>query len=409
MRPKAPNSRSQEDDMAHDAAARIPRLLLGAGIVGTAFTLRLVFASLSVRLPELTRDIGLTRYATSALVTLPVLCLGLCAPFAARIGKRWGIERTLFGALTLLVCATVLRASGSGVALFAFSILAAAAIAIANVLLPSLVKRDFADRTALLTGLYVTAISGGAAIAAGTTVPLEHALDASWHTGLAIWALPPLCILLLWLPLLARCGTMGASGSVRMARLLRNRLAWQVAIFMGLQSALAFTALSWLAPLLRERGLSAVTAGLVVSALTLVQLATSLTTPALATRSRDQRPLAVLLAVGGVGGMLGLLLAPLSTVWFWALLQGLAQGGLFSLALTLVVLRAPDSDIAAQLSGMAQSIGYIPAACAPLAVGLIRAATGSFAAVGWLLALIGLGLVWSGLGAGRPAFVQRRG
>jgi len=395
--------------VAHEAAVRIRRLLLGGGIVGTAFTLRLVFASLSVRLPELTCDMGMTRYAASALVTLPVLCLGLGAPFAARIGQRWGIERTLFGALTLLVCATALRASGSEVALFAFSMLAAAAIAIANVLLPSLVKRDFANRTALLTGLYVTAISGGAAIAAGTTVPIEHALNGDWRTGLAIWALPPLCALLLWLPLLGRRGTRSKGGSVRVPELLRDPLALRVAVFMGLQSALAFTALSWLAPLLRERGLSAVTAGLVVSALTLVQLATSLTTPALATRSRDQRPLAVLLAIGGAGGMLGLLLAPLSAVWFCALLQGLAQGGLFSLALTLVVLRAPDSDTAAQLSGMAQTIGYIPAACAPLAVGLIRAATGGIAAVGWLFALIGLGLIWSGLGAGQPAFVQRRG
>jgi CP family cyanate transporter-like MFS transporter len=179
-------------------------------------------------------------------------------------------------------------------------------------------------------------------------------------------------------------------------------------MFMGLQSALAFCALNWLAPILRERGLSAVTAGLVLSVLIVVQLLTCLTTPALAVRARDQRPLAMLLAAGGTAGMLGLLFAPLASVWVWALLQGLAQGGLFALALTLVVLRSPDADVAAQLSGMVQSVGYIPAALAPLLIGLLRAWTGSFAAVGVLFAVIGVGLVWSGLGAGRPVLVAAR-
>jgi MFS transporter, CP family, cyanate transporter len=143
----------------------------------------------------------------------------------------------------------------------------------------------------------------------------------------------------------------------------------------------------------------------VVSVLIVVQLATCLTVPALAVRARDQRPLAMLLVAGGVGGMMGLLFAPLSTVWLWALLQGLAQGGLFALALTMVVLRSPDSNVAAHLSSMAQSVGYIPAGLTPLFIGLLHAWTGSFAAVGGLFAVLGAALVWSGLGAARPAFV----
>jgi len=190
--------------------------------------------------------------------------------------------------------------------------------------------------------------------------------------------------------------------------LWRDPLAWCVALFMGLQSALAFCALGWLAPILRARGLDATTAGLVLSVLVVVQLATSLTTPSLAVRRPDQRLIAVVLSVGAAGGFAGLVLAPLSGVWIWAVVQGLAQGGLFSLALTMVLLRSPDSHVASHLSSMAQGVGYVPAALAPLVIGLLHEWTGGFEAVGALVLLIGLGLVCTGLVAGRATVVSAR-
>ena len=158
--------------MPQRQASRSDQLLLAAGIVGTAFCLRLVFASLSVRLPEVVRATGLVPWQVGLLTTLPVLCLGICAPLAPRLARRWGTERGLFGALLLIALGTGCRALGPVWALFTFSILTGAAIATANVLLPTLVKRDFEGRTALLTGAYVTAISGGAALAAAVTVPV---------------------------------------------------------------------------------------------------------------------------------------------------------------------------------------------------------------------------------------------
>ena len=151
--------------IARDAGPSRDRLLLAVGIVGSAFCLRLVFASLSVRLPEVVSATGIQPWQVGVLTTLPVLCLGLCAPAAPVLARRWGVERSLFGALLLIAVGTALRALGPVWALFSFSVLAGGAIAVANVLLPTLVKRDFPDRTALLTGAYVTAISGGAAFA----------------------------------------------------------------------------------------------------------------------------------------------------------------------------------------------------------------------------------------------------
>lgn len=383
------------------------RLLLAAGIVGTAFCLRLVFASLSVRLPEVVRATGLDPWQVGLLTTLPVLCLGLCAPLAPRLARRWGTERSLFGALFLIALGTACRALGPVWALFSFSILAGAAIATANVLLPTLVKRDFEDRTALLTGGYVTAISGGAALAAAVTVPVEAMLGGGWQVGLSMWAAPVLAVLLLWLAQLRR-GTTVVSVVLPVRGLWRDPLAWSVALFMGLQSALAFCVLGWLAPILRERGLDAVTAGLVLSVLIVVQLATSLTIPSIATRRPAQRLVAVVLSLFGTVGLLGLLLAPLSGVWIWAIIQGLAQGGLFSLALTMVLLRSPDSHVASHMSSMAQSVGYVPAALAPLGIGLLHQWTGGFDAVAGLVALIGIGLIVTGLTAGRATVLSAR-
>ncbi|OYW26834.1 MAG: cyanate transporter [Caulobacter sp. 12-67-6] len=394
--------------MSQQQSERGGRLLLAAGIVGTAFCLRLVFASLSVRLPEVVGATGLAPWQVGLLTTLPVLCLGVCAPMAPQLARRWGIERSLFGALALVGLGTAGRALRPVWALFSFSILAGAAIATANVLLPTLVKRDFEDRTALLTGAYVTAISGGAALAAAVTVPIEAALGGDWRVGLSMWTLPVAGALLLWLPQIRGRERQGAGIVFPVSGLWRDPLAWSVALFMGLQSALAFCVLGWLAPILRERGLDAVTAGLVLSVLIVVQLATSLAVPSIAARRPGQRVIAVVLSVAGAAGLLGLLLAPLSGVWVWAVVQGLAQGGLFSLALTMVLLRSPDSHVASHLSGMAQSVGYVPAALAPLGVGLLHQWTGGFEAVAGLVALIGIGLVVTGLIAGRAAVVMAR-
>ena len=384
------------------------RLLLAVGMIATAFCLRLLFSSLSVRLPEVVRATGLEPWQVGLLTTLPILCLGLCAPLAPRLARRFGSDRSLFAALMLIAVGTACRALGPVWTLFSFSILTGAAIATANVLLPTLIKRDFEDRTAVLTGAYVTAISGGAALAAAITVPIEHLLGGDWRVGLSIWAVPAVGAMLLWAPQLRRRTVKGDGAVLPVVGLWRDSLAWSVSLFMGLQSALAFSVLAWLAPILRERGLDAVTAGLVVSVLIVVQLATSLTVPSIATRKPGQRLIAVVLSVFAAGGLLGLLIAPLSGVWIWAVVQGLAQGGLFSLALTMVLLRSPDSHVASHMSSMSQSVGYIPAAMAPLGIGLLHQWTGGFGAVAVMVALIGVGLVVTGLIAGRATVVTAR-
>lgn len=386
------------------------RLLLGLSLILIAFNLRPLFGSLSVLLPEVMRDTGLTASGASFLTTLPLLCLGLFAAPAPALARRFGPERTLFGALLLICAGTLLRGSGSLPALFFASALAGAGIAIGNVLLPGLVKRDFASRAAMMTGLYTLAICAGAASSAAFTVPLEqHLFGGAWTAALAFWALPVGVVLLLWAPQALAARPRAASASVHVGSLRRDALAWQVTCFMGLQSSLAYIVMSWLPPMLRERGLDSATAGYVLALSILTQLATCLVMPSVAARCRDQRGLAVGVAAVTLVAMLAFLFAPLEGRWFWAVLLGAGQGGSFALALSLIVMRSPDATVTAQLSAMAQGWGYVLAATGPLVAGLLRAWTGGFAASAALMVVLAAGMAWSGWGAGRRLLVRPGG
>ncbi|KRB58712.1 MFS transporter [Rhizobium sp. Root708] len=384
------------------------RFVLGASLVLIAFNLRPVFSSASALLPEIRSELGLSALGASLLTTLPVVCLGAFSPLAPRLSQRIGSERTLLFVLFLLAIGTALRGASSVPLLFIGTALAGACIAVGNVLLPGLVKRDFADRAALMTGCYTMALCAGAASAAGLTLPLERALGGSMAGALAGWALPALVVGAIWLPQVLTTKNAARRSGFAVEGLWRDRLAWQVTLFMGLQSALAYCVFGWLVPILRERGLDGVTAGAIVSASVMVQAAACLVAPQIAVRGKDQRLINASLCVVAVVALLGLLFAPLSTVWLWAVLQGIGQGGLIAVAMTTIVLRSRDQHVAAHLSGMAQCVGYLLAAIGPLIVGLLRGWTGSFAWCAVLFVALGTGAAINGWNAGRASYVGAR-
>lgn len=386
---------------------RLAGLILGASLVLIAFNLRTVFSSFSVLLPDITRQTGLTAVDASYLTTLPVLCMGVFAPVAPTLARRFGTERTLLGAVLLLAFGTALRGLGAPALLFVAAAIVGGSIAVGNVLLPGLVKRDFPKHIALLTGLYSTALCMGAALAAASTVPIERLADGSWRWGLAIWAAPAMAAAVIWAPLAYRKSATPRHAGASTQSLWRDGLAWQVTLFMGLQSAQAYTVFGWLAPALHARGLDSFHAGLVVSVSVVGQMVASLTVPSLATRQPTQIGISLMLVVLATGAFLALLFAPLSMVWIWAVILGLGQGGLFAVALTMIVLRAPDAQVAARLSGMAQGVGYTLAAGGPLLAGLLRHWTGSFASMGVLFLAFGVAGALAALGAGRALFVGR--
>ncbi|CRL48704.1 CynX/NimT family MFS transporter [Pseudomonas sp. P154a] len=384
---------------------RRPWLLL-LGLILVALNLRPALSSMAPMLGEVSKTLGLSAAQAGLLTTLPVLCLGLFAPLAPVLARRFGAERVVLGILLTLAGGIILRSSFGEIGLFAGSVLAGASIGVIGVLLPGIVKRDFPKQAGTMTGVYTMALCLGAAMAAGATVPLSEHFDQSWAMGLGFWVLPALVAAIFWLPQVGGHKQGAHNVAYRVRGLLRDPLAWQVTLYMGLQSSLAYIVFGWLPSILIGRGLTPVQAGLVLSGSVIVQLASSLAAPWLATRGKDQRLAIVVVMLMTLGGLFGCLYAPIEGLWGWAILLGLGQGATFSLALTLIVLRSRDSHVAANLSSMAQGFGYTLASMGPFAVGIVHDWTGGWTALGWIFGVIGLGAIVAGLGAGRSLYVQ---
>lgn len=397
-----------DDAQVQQQPLRVQRpWLLLLGLVLVALNLRPALSSMAPVLSQVSAGLGLSAAQAGLLTTLPVLCLGLFAPLAPVLARRLGSERVILGILLTLALGIVVRSTLGATGVFIGSVMAGASIGIIGVLLPGIVKRDFPQHAGTLTGVYTMALCLGAAMAAGATVPLSEYLNDSWALGLGFWMIPALLAMLVWLPQ-ARKGHGQHKVAYRVRGLWRDPLAWQVTLYMGLQSSLAYIVFGWLPSILIGRGLSPTEAGLVLSGSVIVQLLSSLAAPWLATRGKDQRLAIVIVMLVTLAGLFGCLYAPLGGLWGWAVLLGLGQGGTFALALTLIVLRSKDAHVAANLSSMAQGVGYTLASMGPFAVGVVHDLTGGWAAVGWIFAVLGGGAIIFGLGAGRALQVQAR-
>jgi len=405
-------ARPVADAPPHDSRAR--SIALAASLALIAFSLRTPITSVGPILLEAVRATNLSRTGASVLTTLPSLCFGLFGPLAPMLVRRLGSERALLALLMLLTLGTALRVVPAWQVLYVGQIVACFAIGLMNVLIPGVVKRDFPHHVALMTGVYSAAMCAGAAAAAATTVPaanaIAHLFDGAggnaWAWALALWSLPVALATLVWgvnLPAKA----VHAGRRVHVVRgLWRDPLAWKVTLFMGSQSSLAYIVFGWLPTVLRTRGMSAVDAGFMLSLSVVTQAVASLLLPFLLVRLRDQRVVnvAALLLTGL--GLMGCFFGPFPIMWMFALLLGIAQGASFTLALTVIGLRSYDSHVAAQLSSMAQGIGYLIASCGPFIAGSLLHATGSLYSLAAMCAGVCVVAAWFGYAAGRPEHVK---
>jgi len=385
---------------------------LGLAVMLVASNLRPAVACVGPLLHRIEAGEGLSTGGASALTTLPVLCFGLVAPAAPVLARRLGVHAAVAVALSLLVAGQLIRLITGVGFLFLGTALAGSAIAIGNVLIPVIVRRDFAERAGTAMSLFSACLIGVAALAAGVSVPVSDAFGGGWRAGLGIWAIPAGMAVLLWLPALVGRRSAGVAApradfAARppprdIRRLLSIPLAWQVTLFFAVQSGGFYATLAWLPSMFRSHGYSDAHAGLLLSVALIVGIFTGLTIPSLAHRMRDQRLLVIVSALVNAVGWLGLILAPTSAAVLWAVLLGLGQNAAFSLVLMLIVLRGGNVRNTQALSAMAQSVGYALAAFAPLAVGAIHGLTHSWTLDEILLLVLLIPQLLFGLGAGRP-------
>jgi MFS transporter, CP family, cyanate transporter len=369
--------------------------VLVVGIIFIGFNLRTAIASLPPVFPELSAQLGLSATAITVLATIPVVCFGLFSGVAAPLSRRFGEERVLLASLSLVAAGLVLRGALPRILLYPGTVLACGAIALMNVLLPSMVKRRQPSRAGLLIGTYLLFLGIGSVLGSLLAVPgYQYAADAPWLGGsvrfsLWMWAAPAALAFVVWLPQWRYRPPAGGRAPAEPARrrngppsarvaVTRHALAWQVTAFMGLQSLSYYAALSWLPTLLRDRGATAAHAGTLLALMNLGNAVTAMLVPVLAHRMSAQRLLVVPTVIATAAGIAGALYAPLGSAWAWILLLGLAQGAALGLGIFFTMARTHDPVAAASLSAMAQGWGYLLAALGPLAVGLLHASTGGW-------------------------------
>jgi len=391
-------------------SSRIRGLLLVLAIVLLAANLRPALTSVAPLIGQIRTDTGVSNGVAGLLTGLPLLAFAVLSPIAPRLARRFDMERVLLASLLVLAVGILLRSAGVVAALFLGTAILGAAIAVGNVLLPSLVKREFPERTGLMTSTYTTALAVSAAIAAGASFPIAYQVDIGWRGSMALWALLALVAAVAWFPQVRSADPANAStGTSRgVTGLWGSVLAWQVTLFMGLQSLGYYVVLTWLPEILQEEvGVSAAQAGWMLALAQVVVIPAMFIAPVLADRRPSQYSVVVVAVTLTGAGTLGLLLAASTATVLWIVLLGLGQGACFSLALTFFALRAPDSEHAAALSGMAQSVGYLLAAGGPFLFGLLRDATHAWTAPLTLLVAVTVCLLITGLGAARDAHVGR--
>ncbi|EIN9147854.1 CynX/NimT family MFS transporter [Salmonella enterica subsp. enterica] len=359
--------------------------LLIAGILMIATTLRVTFTGAAPLLETIRSDYGLSTAQTGLLTTLPLLAFALVSPLAAGIARRFGMERSLFAAMLLICAGIALRSLPSAALLFAGTAIIGCGIALGNVLLPGLIKRDFSQHVARLTGAYSLTMGAAAALGSALVVPLAlHGFG--WRGALLMLMLFPLLAFLIWLPQwrTTRSANLSSSRALHERGIWSSPLAWQVTLFLGLNSLIYYVIIGWLPTILISHGYSEAQAGSLHGLLQLATAAPGLAIPLILHRFNDQRWIAALVSLLCAVGAAGLWFVPGQAI-IWTLLFGFGSGATMILGLTFIGLRASSAHQAAALSGMAQSVGYLLAACGPPVMGKLHDASGS-----WYLPLSGV-------------------
>ena len=344
--------------------------LLALAVIVAALNLRPAVTSVGPLLDKAQADLGATATWAGVLTTLPGLCFAVAGLAAPALARRLGVGVSVALALAVLTFGLVVRVLDGPLVVLGGTLVSSAGIALANVLIPVVVKDNFPARVGLMTGVYTAALQGGAAFGSAVTPPMDDLLGG-WRGAWAGWALLAAVALALWLLAVRGRLSGGVTRHERGRSLLRSPLAWTVTVFFGLQAFGAYIVMGWFAQVLMDAGVSRGDAGLLQGLMSLLAVPISLVIPAVAARQGSQTWWIVGLSMAGVVGNLGLIIAPSASPLLWSVLVGIGMS-VFSLALTTIALRARSGPDTASLSGMAQGYGYLIAAPGPLLFGLLH-------------------------------------
>lgn len=362
------------------------RWLLLIGVILVGANLRVPITSVGALITFIREDLGISNASAGMITTLPLIAFALLSPFAPRIANKIGMEWTIALSLVLLITGMIVRSIAGIGYLFTGTIFVGLAIAIGNVLIPGIIKMSFPLKIGIMTGVYAVFMNIFGALGSGLSVPISYVGNMGWQGALNIWGIITIIALLIWLPQLRKHPDESPKANVekdKKTNLWRSPIAWSVTLFMGGQSLAFYTLITWMPDILRTVGYNAGGAGWMVFLMQVALIPTTFVIPVIAEKMSNQIGLAVGTAVLFIIGFTGLMSGSMALVPVWAILLGIAGGSGFSLSMMFFTIRTKDGKEAAELSGMAQSFGYLLAAVGPVLVGVLHDRSN-----GWLMPLI---------------------
>lgn len=371
-----------------------------------AMTLRTPLTAVGPVIPLIRDDLGISNVLAGFLTTIPLLAFAIISPFVARIARKFSIERTLFVALLLIASGIVLRAFTdiNGILLGTFFI--GVAIAFGNVLMPSYMKLRMPLKVGVMMAVYSMSMNISASVAAGISYPIAET-SWNWRGSLSFALIFVIIAVIIWLPQLKQKASMHAPTTSRSLPLSKSLLAWAIAAMMGIQSLLFYSTSSWVPDILATQGFSASEAGWLSSLMLIAQLPMTFIVPMLASRASMHVPITISFCASYMLGFIVLYfgwtsLAPLSMICI-----GLAGGASFSLVMMLFTMRTESIYTSAELSGFAQSTGYLLAAIGPITFGWLHDVTNSWSATIFAFMLCTIVILVSGLYASRNKTIEQ--
>lgn len=373
-----------------------------------AATLRSPLTGVGAIISFIQDDLGISNLLAGFLTTIPLLAFALVSPFAPKFARRFGMEWTLFYSMILITVGILLRSFGNTSMLLIGTMLIGVAIAFGNVLMPSFFKLRYPLHIGILTAIYSIAMNLSSGLSAGLSYPITET-GVGWQGGLGATVIIGLLALLFWIPQL-RGEKVSLTGGTE-ARLgwgifLRSKLAWAVMFSMGLQSFIFYSTAAWIPEIYIAQGLEPSRAGWLVSIMQISQIPLTFITPILAAKLQDQRPIVALFTVFYFIGFTGMLLEWTDYAVLWMMFIGFAGGSSFSLAMMFFNLRTKTAYEAAELSGFAQSLGYLLAAVGPTIFGLLKDSTGSFFIPNIIFLFVAASLFIAGMIAGQNKHIR---
>lgn len=374
----------------------IPHRSYLLGILFVAINMRLPITAIPPLLSLLKKQLDLSYNTSGLLTTIPLLTFALISPLIAKLGNRFGNERTILVFLSLLVLGSFLRIIPTKVALLLGTFILALGIAAANVLLPASIKHRLPLKPMPGIAIYTTTMLLVGALGTGLTAIL--AAKTSLTTIMWLLALLALISFGGWLPTGLKRRT-ATSSATRLAdtptanqSIWTTQLGWLITLFFGLQALIYYSLLTWLPQIYMATGFSTTNASTLVTVLQLANLSFAFAVPLIAQRRIGVKMLNLVLGIGLVGGITLMLTATTNFILavIGALITGAAAGIAFNLAIVFFTKKSGSSATTA-ISGMAQSAGYVLAAVGPITFGWLKNILGSWQPV--LLLTLGLALI----------------